>query len=80
MKPSSAAWEQDRPAHQHGQRHDQPDDELDAPLQRGLVGGRPAGLGGEPAGVAGRADVTGELVAAAADAEAARPQLVAGAP
>ena len=30
---------QDRPAHQHDQRHDQPDDELDAPLQRGRVGG-----------------------------------------
>ena len=35
---------QDGAAHQHGQRHDQPDDELDAPLQRGLVGGDPAGL------------------------------------
>jgi hypothetical protein len=39
-----------------------------------------AGLGCEPVGVAGRADVAGELVALAADAEAARQQVVAGLP
>jgi hypothetical protein len=54
------------------------DDELDAALQRGLVGGDPPGLGGETTRVARCADVAGELVALAGDAEAARAQVVPG--
>ena len=77
-EPLQRGLREDGAAHQHGQGHDQPDDELDAPLQRRLVGRGPAGLCGQPPGVARRPDVAGELVAPAGHAQAARAQLVAG--
>jgi hypothetical protein len=68
---------QDRPAHQHDQRHHQPHHEVDPPLQRGLVGRHPACLGGEPARVARRAHVAGFLVALPGHAEGPGAQVVA---
>lgn len=77
-EPLQRGLEQDRRAHQRNQQHDQPDHERDAPLQGCPVGAGAARVGGEAAGVAGRTHVPSELMPVAADAEAARQQLVAG--
>jgi hypothetical protein len=55
------------------QHDDQAHDESDPPLQRRLVGGRPARLRREPPRVTVRTHRAGQLVTAAGHAEAARP-------